>query len=86
MGTVSSPKYSFFLGKLDKAFNQYFVHIFSLDRRSCFMIKLHGSMGPYQGEICDPCICSQTPFCSQKLPTVLHDSIDLQFISVVGVA
>ena len=28
--TVSSPNHTFFLGKLDKAVNQYFVHILSL--------------------------------------------------------
>ena len=27
---VSSPNHSFFLGKLEQAFNQYFVHILSL--------------------------------------------------------
>ena len=29
-GTVSSPDHTFFLGKLEQAFNQYFVHILSL--------------------------------------------------------
>ena len=29
-GTVSSPRHIFFLGKLDKAVYQYFVHILSL--------------------------------------------------------
>ena len=29
-GTVSSPKYTFFLGKLEQAVNQNFVHILSL--------------------------------------------------------
>ena len=30
VGTVSSPIRAFFLGKLDQAVNQYFVHILSL--------------------------------------------------------
>ena len=30
VGTVSSPNHTFFLGKLDEAVYQYFVHIFSL--------------------------------------------------------
>ena len=30
VGTVISPKHTFFLGKLDFAVNQYFVHIFWL--------------------------------------------------------
>ena len=29
-GTVSSPNHTFFLGKLEQAVNQYFVHILSL--------------------------------------------------------
>ena len=29
-GTVSSPNHIFFLGKLEEAVNQYFVHILSL--------------------------------------------------------
>ena len=29
-GTVSSPNHTFFLGKLEQAFNQYFMHILSL--------------------------------------------------------
>ena len=29
-GTVSSPNHTFFLGKLEQAINQYFVHILSL--------------------------------------------------------
>ena len=29
-GTVSSPNHTFFLGKLEKAVNQYFLHILSL--------------------------------------------------------
>ena len=28
--TVSSPNHTFFLGKLEQVFNQYFVHILSL--------------------------------------------------------
>ena len=68
----------FFLGKLEKALNQYFVHILSLDRKNYFTIKLHGSMEPCQGGTCVPWICSQKPLCSQKLPTALHGPIDLQ--------
>ena len=30
VGTVNSPTTLFFLGKLDRAVNQYFVHILSL--------------------------------------------------------
>ena len=30
VGTVSSPNHTFFFGKLEQAFNQYFVHILSL--------------------------------------------------------
>ena len=30
VGTVSSPNYTFFVDKLEQAFNQYFVHILSL--------------------------------------------------------
>ena len=30
VGTVSSPNHTFFLGKLEQAVNQYFVHILSL--------------------------------------------------------
>ena len=30
VGIVSSPNHTFFLGKLDSAVNQYFVHILSL--------------------------------------------------------
>ena len=29
-GTVSSPIHTFFLGKLEQAINQYFMHILSL--------------------------------------------------------
>ena len=29
-GTVSSPNHNFFLGKLEQAVNQYFLHILSL--------------------------------------------------------
>ena len=54
--TVSSPNF-FFLGKLDEAVNQYFMHILSLeqqplnhrkemnDSRNYIMINLHESMG-----------------------------------------
>ena len=30
VGTVSSPNHTFFLGKLEQAVNNYFVHIISL--------------------------------------------------------
>ena len=57
-GTVSSPNHTFFLGKLEQAVNQYFVHILTPillegfigreenDRRNYLMINLHESMGP----------------------------------------
>ena len=56
-GTVSSPKHIFFLGKLEQAVNQYFLHILLLvtdnnaswmiqrKDRNYFMINLHKSMG-----------------------------------------
>ena len=39
-GTVSSPNHTFFLGKLEQAVNQYFVHILSLvtDNNRSWMI------------------------------------------------
>ena len=80
-GTVSSTQPHFFLGKLEQAVNQYFVHILSLATdnnpswmiqrkggewlRNYFMINLHESMGPGRDPTCDPWICSQTRICCQ---------------------
>ena len=79
--TVSSHNHTFFLGKLEQAVNQYFVHILSLvtdnnpsgmisereenDRRNYFMINLHDCMGPGRDRTRDPWICSQTRICCQ---------------------
>ena len=67
----------FFLGKLDYAVNQYFVHIFlpvtdnnhsriskrdENGRRNYFMINLHASMGPGLDQARDLWICSRTPY------------------------
>ena len=43
-GTVSSPNHTFFLGKLEQAVNQYFVHILPLvtDNNSSLMIQRKG--------------------------------------------
>ena len=43
-GTVSSPNHTFFLGKLEQAVNQYFVHILSLvpDNNPSSMIQQKG--------------------------------------------
>ena len=75
VGTVSSPKHIFPLGKLDYAVNQYFMHTLSLEtdnnpswisgreengRRNYFMINIQESMGPGQDWTRDPWICSQT--------------------------
>ena len=64
VGTVSSANHTFFLGKLDLAVNQCFMHILSLvtdNNSSCIsgreengcgnylMINLHGSMGQGPG-------------------------------------
>ena len=70
---VISPNHTFFLGKLDYAVNQYFVHILRLlltttilelagGRRNYFMINLHESTGPGQNQTRDPWICSQTRY------------------------
>ena len=78
MFSVSSP--NFFLGMLDLAINQSFVHILSLvtdnnpswisgreenGRRYFFKINLRESMEAGQDQTCDPWICSQTRICSQ---------------------
>ena len=43
-GTVSSPNHTFFLGKLEQAVNQYFVHILSLvtDKNPSWMFQRMG--------------------------------------------
>ena len=73
--TVSSPNHIFFLGILDQAVNQYFVHILSLvtgnnpysisgreenDSRKDFIISLLDSMGLGRDRTHDPWTCSQT--------------------------
>ena len=72
VGTVSSPNYTFYLGKLEPVVNQYFVLILWLvtynnasgreenDRRNYFMTNLHEGMGPGWDRTHDPWICSQT--------------------------
>ena len=47
-GTVSSPNHTFFLGKLEQAVNQYFVHILSLvtDNNPSWMIQRKGGEWP----------------------------------------
>ena len=47
-GTVSSPNHTFFLGKLEQAVNQYFVHILSLvtDNNPSWMIQGKGGEWP----------------------------------------
>ena len=47
-GTVSSPNYTFFLGKLEQAVNQYVVHILSLvtDNNPSWMIQRMGGEWP----------------------------------------
>ena len=47
-GTVSSPNHTFFLGKLEQAVNQYFVHILSLvtDNNRSWMIQRKGGEWP----------------------------------------
>ena len=43
-GTVSSPNHTFFLGKLEEAVNQYFMHILSLvtNNNASWMIQRKG--------------------------------------------
>ena len=82
-GKVNSPNHTFFLGKLDKALNQYFVQILSLDHRNYFTIKLQGSMGV---DLATPGSAVKHLSAARKLPTALHGPIDLHFISVLGVA
>ena len=72
----------FFLGKLEQAVNQYFVHIISLvtdnnpswisrreenDRKNCFIINLHESKWPGRDRTSYPWICSETRICYQTL-------------------
>ena len=47
-GRVSSPNHTFFLGKLDQAVNQYFLHILSLetDNNPSWMIQRKGGEWP----------------------------------------
>ena len=80
-GTVSSPNHTVFLGRLEQAVNQYFMHILSLvtdnnsswiikrndeiESRNYFMINLHVSMGPGQDLLSDSHLLPDT------LPTAL---------------
>ena len=90
---VSSPNHTCFLGKLDKAFNQYFFHIFSLvtdnnaswisrreenGRRNYFMIDLYECMGPSRDWFHDPQICSQTRICSRTRYSLRYTSREPQ--------
>ena len=74
---VSSLNHTFFLGKLDEAFNPYYMHILSLvtdnnpswmsgreenGRRNYLMINLHVSMGLGRDQTRNPWICSQTRY------------------------
>ena len=67
VGMVSSPYHAFFLGKLDLAVNQYFVHILSFitdnnpswnskkeenGRRNYFVINLHENIRPGRDQTC----------------------------------
>ena len=47
-GMVSSPNHTFFLGKLEQAVNQYFLHILSLvtDNNRSWMIQRKGGEWP----------------------------------------
>ena len=75
VGMVSSPNHTFFLGKLQLAVIQYFVHTLWLvtqqpflnqwerenDRRNYFKIKIHKIMGPGLDPTLDPWICVTGP-------------------------
>ena len=75
-GTVSSPNHTFFLGKLEQAVNQYFVHILSLVTdnnpfkggewpQKLFHNQSPQKYGTGRGSTCNPRICSQSRICCQ---------------------
>ena len=75
-GTVSSPNHTFFLGKLEQAVNQYFVHILSLVTdnnpfkggewpQKLFHNQSPRKYGTGRGSTCNSWICSQSRICCQ---------------------
>ena len=80
-GTVSSPNHTFSWASLNKQLTSTSCTYFRLwltatllewycgreenDRRNCFMINLHKSMGLGWNRTRDPWICSQTRICCQ---------------------